>query len=301
MKIKCFLLAAIICISSSEIIASNVGDNGFVESDADFKRMHRNLLQTDDILSDDVESDKDEDDNTEEETKVKGLVAEDEERKGPLIFHDKDNNFLMQLEKPITITINNTNKRINVLLDNEASNIMGSYTKVDLEFKINIDWKSKPFGDIRGMGSIDMTFRKNNSEFTLIAMELSRMLVLDIRQQQMINLKVRTEYGYQVNAPLGLAFACDSPGMFKPTRDNTGLFGVTLPGVKLQVFKISAGNFGPLWFCGELMPIGLWVGLIVSLFFALICYYGFSMLASIQTMDRFDDPKGKTIHVPQTE
>ena len=38
-----------------------------------------------------------------------------------------------------------------------------------------------------------------------------------------------------------------------------------------------------------------------QLFFAIICCYGFSMLASINTMDRFDDPKGKPIHVPQTE
>ena len=38
-----------------------------------------------------------------------------------------------------------------------------------------------------------------------------------------------------------------------------------------------------------------------KIFFTLICYWGFSMLASIQTMDRFDDPKGKQIHVPQTD
>ena len=60
-------------------------------------------------------------------------------------------------------------------------------------------------------------------------------------------------------------------------------------------------NFGPLWFCGVLMPIGLWVGLIVSLFFGFVCFWGFSMLANIQTMDRFDDPKGKQIYVPQTD
>ena len=49
------------------------------------------------------------------------------------------------------------------------------------------------------------------------------------------------------------------------------------------------------------MPIGLWVGLIVTFSYALICYCGFSMLANVKTMDRFDDPKGKTIYVPQTD
>jgi hypothetical protein len=28
---------------------------------------------------------------------------------------------------------------------------------------------------------------------------------------------------------------------------------------------------------------------------------GFTMLASINTMDRFDDPKGKQIYIPQTD
>ena len=64
-----------------------------------------------------------------------------------------------------------------------------------------------------------------------------------------------------------------------------------------------------------MISIGLWVGILVTLGFALICAWGFSMLASInvssqqctvlvrtllfQTMDRFDDPKGKQIYVPQ--
>ena len=45
---------------------------------------------------------------------------------------------------------------------------------------------------------------------------------------------------------------------------------------------MKRGKFGPMWECGELMSIGLWVGLIVSLGFALICAWGFTMLASIE-------------------
>ena len=47
--------------------------------------------------------------------------------------------------------------------------------------------------------------------------------------------------------------------------------------------------------------MGVWLGLIFTFFFAMVCYWGFGMLANIQTMDRFDDPKGKTIYVPQTD
>ena len=49
-----------------------------------------------------------------------------------------------------------------------------------------------------------------------------------------------------------------------------------------QVFEVKRGKFGPMWECGELMSIGLWVGLLVSLGFALICAWGFTMLASIE-------------------
>jgi len=58
---------------------------------------------------------------------------------------------------------------------------------------------------------------------------------------------------------------------------------------------------GNRWYCGSWLSIGLWVGLLLTLFFAMICYWGFSMLANIQTMDRFDDAKSKGISVPQTE
>ena len=119
-----------------------------------------------------------------------------------------------------------------------------------------------------------------------------------------------TSYGYRINAPLGLGFCCDSAGAFAPLADssdsaaannNKYKLAVALPGLELQVFDVKSTKFGPSWYCGEFLTIGVWVGLIVSLAFAVVCYWGFAMLANIQTNDRFDDPKGKPIHVPTTE
>uniref|UniRef100_A0A8W8M5H9 V-type proton ATPase subunit S1/VOA1 transmembrane domain-containing protein n=2 Tax=Magallana gigas TaxID=29159 RepID=A0A8W8M5H9_MAGGI len=45
----------------------------------------------------------------------------------------------------------------------------------------------------------------------------------------------------------------------------------------------------------------IWMGLIATLAFVLILLFGFSMLASVTTQDRFDDPKGKTITVNVNE
>ncbi len=45
-------------------------------------------------------------------------------------------------------------------------------------------------------------------------------------------------------------------------------------------------SVGPLWTCGSWMSIGVWVGLVISVFLALITCWGFTMLANINTMDR---------------
>ena len=98
------------------------------------------------------------------------------------------------------------------------------------------------------------------------------------------------------------------PGMFEPKKDpseqqskNAYAVGLTFPKMQLQVFRLSKVRFGPEWTCDEFMTIGVWVGLLVTLLFASICVWGFCMLGNIETMDRFDDPRGKSIYVPQTD
>lgn len=48
------------------------------------------------------------------------------------------------------------------------------------------------------------------------------------------------------------------------------------------------------WFTGP-----IWAGLLVSLLLLTMLTYAFGMISSITTMDKFDNPKGKTISVPQ--
>ena len=57
--------------------------------------------------------------------------------------------------------------------------------------------------------------------------------------------------------------------------------------VDFQVFGLNQPQFGPSWWCGEMLGIGLWVGIIITLFLAAICWAGFAMLASIETNDRY--------------
>lgn len=48
------------------------------------------------------------------------------------------------------------------------------------------------------------------------------------------------------------------------------------------------------WYTGP-----IWSGLIVSFILVMILTYGIGMMSYVTTMDRFDDPKGKTMTVPQ--
>ena len=272
-----------------------------------------------------------EQDETKEEItpveKEKGLVTPLKEEKGPTLFYD-GKLFLMQLRSPIQASVFEQDQKgpIAVIdLDEPAKSVKGSMVDTNkTNFKVNIDWKSQSFGssiknlqhsgknckenDLIGVDDkalvfqVNMIFSKRSDMYRLSEMEVTR---LTVGGQQITSnqLQVYTSHRYGVEAPIGLAFCCVNSGMFRPKpNSNRYSVGLTLPDMVLQVFDLeNKTNFGPYWECGEMLPIPLLVGLIITLFFALICYYGFSMLANINTMDRFDDPKGPAIHVPLTE
>lgn len=49
------------------------------------------------------------------------------------------------------------------------------------------------------------------------------------------------------------------------------------------------------------MSIPIWSGLFITFLLVLILSFGISMMMNIKTMDRFDDPKGKTITISAAE
>merc|ERR1719414_918164 len=66
-------------------------------------------------------------------------------------------------------------------------------------------------------------------------------------------------------------------------------------------YQIKNDQFGMANDCVGFFTIPIWMGLFTTLILISILSYGILMLSSINTMDRFDDPKGKTITVPQGE
>ena len=279
----------------------------------ELNKVHRNLLQEYSDVSDDQEEPEEE--QVEEEKKpvvYKGLATPGVPELGPTLFYDGQD-FLMKLGAPIRVTIfsgqsSGLEKLSTVDLDGKAVSVKGGMID-DETFKVNLDWKSQNFGNDFKITTIQvhMYFAKTKDEFVMNKLDAVG-FTINGKQIHLNSLAVKTKYGYKVAAPLGSSFCCYNPGMFEPVQTATSnpyKLGLTFPNMQLQVFNLAKENrpprFGPEWACDSFMTIGVWVGFLLSLLFAVICFYGFTMLANIQTMDRFDDPRGKTIHVPQTD
>jgi len=123
--------------------------------------------------------------------------------------------------------------------------------------------------------------------------------------------------GYLTGAPKNLCWACDNQ-VFNAKDESTRL---TMPGSRLQ--PVFGGNatfdhvlssldsrtdatknafrFGYEWDCDPLIPLAVWVGILLTLVLVSFLYWAIDMLVSLQTPNRFDDPRGKPLNVPTTD
>lgn len=281
----------------------------FFETADDIGRIQRSLLQAEEGSGEEKAVEPSTTTTTEEPLVLENVA-------GPTHFYFQNGNlpkFLMKVHKGINLTLyevmsNRTQEYDTYVLDEPAKGgISGS--KIDLDkddFRVHIDYKGQTFtgqktGESLTSLELEMNFEMVSGTWTLTSLQLVNVPLKG--QLHTLDMAATTDNGYKVSAPSGLAFTCYRPGMFHSARHNetTVAAGLKFPDLQLQVFQVHRGQFGPDWECGELMSIGLWVGILVSLAFATICFWGFSMLASINTMDRFDDPKGKAIYIPQTD
>ncbi|KAH8407663.1 hypothetical protein KR222_009758 [Zaprionus bogoriensis] len=103
-----------------------------------------------------------------------------------------------------------------------------------------------------------------------------------------------------VNAPTTFSFACGNSTWYSPVVDNT-VNSLAWNSLQLQApFSASAPNnfiFGDSWDCIGFVTPGILMGLFVLVILLTIVFLGLCWMMDIKTMDRFDDPKGKTITI----
>ncbi|XP_060108470.1 V-type proton ATPase subunit S1 [Heteronotia binoei] len=110
----------------------------------------------------------------------------------------------------------------------------------------------------------------------------------------------------QITAPSNYSFSCvqvssfpASEALLIPGSDHG--WKLTMTNFQFQSYNVTGLRFSYASDCAGFFSPGIWMGLLTSLLLVAIFTYGLHMVMSLKTMDRFDDPKGPTISVPQTE
>ncbi|KAJ3639786.1 hypothetical protein Zmor_003123 [Zophobas morio] len=108
--------------------------------------------------------------------------------------------------------------------------------------------------------------------------------------------------GANIYAPVGFSYHCTTSN-FTTKPDTAGKVDafLTLPGFQIQTFMNNTESFGDAYDCVGFTSIPIWSGLFVTAILLFIITFGLTMMMDIKTMDRFDDPKGKTITVTASE
>ncbi|XP_033486149.1 V-type proton ATPase subunit S1-like [Epinephelus lanceolatus] len=112
-----------------------------------------------------------------------------------------------------------------------------------------------------------------------------------------------------IYAPAEYSFHCQSVTNYidpllvtNNTSPNIPDWRLNFVDFQIQGFGLANGtNFSYASDCAGFFTPGIWMGLLTSLLMLLIFVYGLHMIMQLNTMDRFDDPKGPSISVPQTE
>ncbi|XP_038863917.1 V-type proton ATPase subunit S1-like [Salvelinus namaycush] len=111
-----------------------------------------------------------------------------------------------------------------------------------------------------------------------------------------------------IYAPAEYSFHCQNVNNFRnallvPRTQNATQWRILFTDFQIQGFSILNGttDFSYASDCAGFFTPGIWMGLITSLLMLLILTYGLHMIMQLRSMDRFDDPKGPCISVPQSE
>ncbi|KAL2103930.1 hypothetical protein ACEWY4_000798 [Coilia grayii] len=111
-----------------------------------------------------------------------------------------------------------------------------------------------------------------------------------------------------IYAPAEYSYRCESVTSFRyaqlvprTSKDAANQWKLSFEDFQIQGFNVTRKEFSYASDCAGFFTPGIWMGLLTSLLMVLILTYGLHMIMQLRTMDRFDDPKGPAISVPQTE
>ncbi|XP_059508221.1 V-type proton ATPase subunit S1b isoform X1 [Stegostoma tigrinum] len=111
-----------------------------------------------------------------------------------------------------------------------------------------------------------------------------------------------------VSAPQEYSFHCQLVGTswlngvtFIPANKAAKAWTITISEFQIQGFNVENNLFSYAVDCTAFFTHAIWMALVTSLVLLCILTYGIHMIMQLTTNDRFDDPKGQALTVPQTD
>ncbi|MEQ2197956.1 hypothetical protein XENOCAPTIV_005631 [Xenoophorus captivus] len=133
-----------------------------------------------------------------------------------------------------------------------------------------------------------------------------RWFTLDAVELEYDGTKATFNGSRNIYAPAEYSYRCKSVTSFRwplliprSSKDPANQWRVSFD--DFQGFNLIGSEFSYASDCAGFFSPGIWMGLLTSLLMVLVLTYGLHMIMQLLTMDRFDDPKGPGISVPQTE
>ncbi|XP_069785324.1 ATPase H+ transporting accessory protein 1a [Narcine bancroftii] len=160
------------------------------------------------------------------------------------------------------------------------------------------------YGSVEGLGLVKITFKMSNQSYKVSGKPWFTLDQVDIS----VDTDQVTFNVSEVYAPVAYSYRCNSVSslprsgtVLQPSSPSSQDWLLHFQDFQIQGFSVQGMNFSYASDCAGFFTPAIWMGLITSLLMVLILTYGLHMVTGLKTMDRFDDPKGPSISVPQTE
>ncbi|XP_068603080.1 ATPase H+ transporting accessory protein 1a [Brachionichthys hirsutus] len=158
---------------------------------------------------------------------------------------------------------------------------------------------------VLGHSSFKLTFALSQRHYKVSA---RRWFTLDAVELEYDGTRATFNGSRNVYAPAEFSYSCASVASFnapllvpRSPGDPANQWRVSFRDFQIQGFNVTGRTFSYASDCAAFFSPGIWMGLLTSLLLVLVLTYGLHMIMQLHTMDRFDDPKGPAIAVPQTE
>ncbi|KPP61065.1 V-type proton ATPase subunit S1-like [Scleropages formosus] len=165
----------------------------------------------------------------------------------------------------------------------------------DTDSRLSINYEN-----VLGFKSFRVTFVMSQRDYKVSA---RKWFTLDQILLEYDNQNTTLDDTRDIYAPGEYSYHCESVNIFSsaPRTPSATQWMLTFGGFQIQGFSVTKGRFSYANDCASFFTPAIWMGLLTSLLMLLILTYGLHMIMQVCTMDRFDDPKGPTISVPQNE